>query len=119
MVASSSPHKEVRVPRYLVERRLPGGLAIPANVAGARACQRVVEVNAEFDVTWLHSYVSEDLETMVDLYEGLDPESIRRAADRNGLPVQRITRVTVLDPWFYTGSISTDVEVARRPGGHQ
>ena len=30
-----------------------------------------------------------------------DPEAIRRTADKNKLPIDRITRVTVLDPYFY------------------
>ena len=35
------------------------------------------------------------------IYDGADPESIRRAAERNHLPILRITRVHVLDPYFY------------------
>jgi hypothetical protein len=30
-----------------------------------------------------------------------DPETIHRAAERNGLPIEQITRVSVLDPYFY------------------
>ena len=93
------------MPRYLVERRFPGPLAIPANDAGAQACLRVVEVNAALGVNWLHSYVSEDLETMFCVYDGPDPDAIRQAADRNGLPLDGITQVTVLDPYFYTGTM--------------
>jgi hypothetical protein len=29
------------------------------------------------------------------------PEAIRKAAQRNSLPVDRITEVSVLDPYFY------------------
>jgi len=36
-----------------------------------------------------------------DHYDGPTPEAIRRVAERNGLPVNRITEVTVLDPYFY------------------
>ena len=89
------------MPRYLVQRTFPGGLAIPADDAGAEAFGRVVARNAELGVTWLHSYVSEDKETMVCLYDGPGPEAIRRAAERSCLPVDRITRVSVLDPHFY------------------
>lgn len=32
---------------------------------------------------------------------GPDPEAIRRVAERNQLPVDRITRVSVLDRYFY------------------
>jgi hypothetical protein len=89
------------VPRYLVSRTFPGGLAVPVDDAGAAVFARVVATNAEVGVTWLHSYVSEDKETMVCLYEGRGPEAIRRAAELNGLPVDRITQVSCLDPHFY------------------
>jgi hypothetical protein len=35
------------VPRYLVERTFPGGLAVPADEAGARLFARVVATNTE------------------------------------------------------------------------
>ena len=34
-------------------------------------------------------------------YDGPTPEAVRRVADRNKLPVDRITEVRVLDPYFY------------------
>jgi hypothetical protein len=34
------------------------------------------------------------------------PESVRRAATANGLPVDAISEVRVLDPYFYTGPTS-------------
>lgn len=34
------------------------------------------------------------------VYDAPDPEAIRRTAEKNNLPVDRITRVTVLDPYF-------------------
>jgi hypothetical protein len=100
------------VPRYLVERRFPTALAIPANDAGAQACLRVVEVNAALGVNWLQSYVSDDLETMFCVYDGPDPDAIRQAADRNALPLDRITQVSVLDPYFYTGAMRPDAVAA-------
>jgi hypothetical protein len=47
------------------------------------------------------------------VYDAPNPETIRRAADRNGLPVDRITRVTVLDPYFYTPSAAADPSAAK------
>jgi len=35
------------------------------------------------------------------IYDAPSPEAIRRAARRNNLPVDRITEVSVLDPYFY------------------
>ena len=48
------------MPRYIVERTFPNGLAIPPNAQGAQACMTVVGVNAQAGVTWVHSYVSDD-----------------------------------------------------------
>jgi hypothetical protein len=89
------------MPRYMVERTFPGGLAIPVTEQGAQACLGVVDKNADVGVTWVHSYVSEDKRTTYCVYDGPDPEAIRKAAERNGLPVDRITKVSVLDPYFY------------------
>lgn len=89
------------MPRYVVERTFPAGLQIPPDEQGAVACQTVVDRNGELGVTWVHSYVSQDRKTTFCVYDGPSPEAIRRAAERNGLPVDRITRVTVLDPYFY------------------
>jgi hypothetical protein len=89
------------MPRYLVQRSFPGGIAIPTNDQGAQACLGVVDNNAELGVTWLHSYVTSDKEQTFCLYDGPDPESIRTAANRNELPVDSITEVSVLDPYFY------------------
>jgi hypothetical protein len=89
------------MPRYMVERIFPDGLEIPVNDDGAVTCLAVVEQNADVGVTWVHSYVSEDKRKTYCVYDGPDPEAIRRAADRNGLPVESITRVQVLDPYFY------------------
>jgi hypothetical protein len=90
------------VPRYLVERTFPDGLHIPIDERGASACLAVVERNASTGVSWLHSYVSPDKERTFCIYDGPDPEAIRKAASRNDLPVDRITEVRVLDPYFYS-----------------
>lgn len=89
------------MPRYLVERTFPQGLAIPTDATGAQACLGVVNNNAEQGVTWLHSYVTPDRTITFCVYDGPSPDAIRRTAERNGLPVDRITEVRVLDPYFY------------------
>jgi hypothetical protein len=93
--------EEPAMPRYVVERTFPEGLGIPATEEGAAACLNVVDNNADEGVTWVHSYVSDDKGKTFCVYDGPNPESIRKAATRNGLPVDRITRVSVLDPYFY------------------
>jgi hypothetical protein len=89
------------MPRYVVEREFPGGLQIPVDESGAKACLAVVESNAVDQVVWLHSYVSADKKRTFCVYDGPSPEAIRRTATRNKLPVERITEVRVLDPYFY------------------
>ena len=89
------------MPRYLVERTFPNGLAIPVTDAGAQACQSVVTTTAEDGVTWIHSYVTPDRKQTFCVYDAPNPEAIRRVAERNKLPVDRITEVRVLDPYFY------------------
>jgi hypothetical protein len=89
------------MPRYLVQRRFANGLHIPMDLQGARTCESVIDTNAQEGVTWLHSYVSDDLGTTFCIYDGPDPESIRAVAARTGLPVESVSRVRVLDPYFY------------------
>ncbi len=89
------------MPRYMVERTFPTGLVIPMTEEGAAVCLGVVDHNADLGVTWVHSYVSEDKTKTYCIYDGPSPEAIRQAAERNGLPVDRITKVSVLDPYFY------------------
>ena len=89
------------MPRYMVERSFPEGLRIPVNEEGAEICRMVVMINDEESVTWIRSYVSDDGKKSFCAYDAPSPEAIRRAARRNNLPIDRITQVRVLDPYFY------------------
>jgi hypothetical protein len=89
------------MPRYMIERNFSAGLHIPVNDEGAQACLGVVDANASDGVTWIHSYVSADKTRTFCIYDGPDPEAIRRAAGNNNLPLERITEVRTLDPYFY------------------
>ena len=82
------------MPRYLVERTFPDRPRIPVGA--------VLEGNADGGVTWVHSYVSEDKRKTFCIYDAPSPEAIRKTAARNDLPVERITQVRVLDPYFYS-----------------
>ena len=86
--------------RYLIERTFPDGLGLPSNADGAKAASSVVANNAKEGVTWVHSYVTPDRKKTYCIYDGPSPEAIRLVAERNGLPVDRITEVRVLDPYF-------------------
>ncbi len=89
------------MPRYMVERTFPDGLHIPTNDSGAQACSTVVGKNASSGVTWVHSYVSADKTKTFCVYDGPDEAAIRTAAQASGLPVDAVTPVSVLDPYFY------------------
>jgi len=50
---------------------------------------------------WVHSYVSADKTLTFCIYDAPNPDAIRRAAQRNVRPIDRITELRVLDPYFY------------------
>ena len=89
------------MPRYVIERTFPSGVQIPQTEVGSRFCRGVVANNAKEGVTWLHSYVTSDGSKTFCVYDAPSPEAIRRTAIRNELPVDRITEVRVLDPYFH------------------
>jgi hypothetical protein len=89
------------MPRYLIERSFPDGLAVPLDATGRKALDEVIATNADHGVTWIHSYVTPERDGTFCIYEAPSPEAIRKVAARNRLPVTRITQVNVLDPYFY------------------
>lgn len=89
------------MPRYIVQRTFPDGLHIPSDPDGAKTCLGVVDGNASHGVTWVHTYVSADKSSTFCVYDGPSPEAIRQAAGDLSLPVDQITEVRVLDPYFY------------------
>lgn len=89
------------MPRYMVERKFPDGLNIPINKDGNNICSGVVARNAEGGVTWVQSFVSSDRKETFCIYDAPTPEAIHEAALKNALPINKITEVRVLDPYFY------------------
>jgi hypothetical protein len=61
----------------------------------------VVSTNAQDLVTWVHSYVTPDKKKTFCIYDAPSPEAIRKVARKNNLPVDTISEVSVLDPYFY------------------
>jgi hypothetical protein len=89
------------MPRYVIERDFPRGLQLAPNEPGRQTTDIVIANNAQQGVTWLHSYVTPDTNHTFCIYDAPSPEAIRKVAERNGLPVGRITEVRVLDPYFH------------------
>jgi len=89
------------MPRYLIERTFGEGLEILDDSKGVDGCLKIVSNNLYDEVTWVHSYVSDDKSKSFCIYDAPSPEAVRRAARRNKLPIDKITEVRVLDPYFY------------------
>lgn len=106
------------MPRYIVERHFPDGLALPTTAAGSALCRKIVKANAEEGVTWLHSYVSADKSRTYCVYDAPTPEAIREVAQRNELPVNAISEVSVLDPYFYLNAERAS-RVSAGPAGYR
>ena len=98
------------MPRFVVERDrhiehdLDDGLLQVAVAGPGETCLEVVDNNAEEGVTWVTSYVTVDTKRTYCVYDGPNPDSIQKAALANGLPVDSVAEVRVLDPYFYTGA---------------
>ena len=86
------------MPRYIIERTFANGLNFPTGAEGRATAAKVGETNATEGVNWVHSYVSDDDRTTFCVYDAPSPEAVRTVAERNGLPVDRITEVRVLYP---------------------
>ena len=97
----TAEQNKIVIKRYLVERTFPDGLNIPVNTEGSEICLTVVSTNAEDNVSWVHSYVTKDKKKTFCIYDAPSPDAIRKAAEKNGLPVDNIVEVSVLDPYFY------------------
>ena len=89
------------MPRFMVERTFKDGLHVPTNGGGAAACLTIVDKNAGNGVTWIQSYVTADKKKTYCIYDGPNEAAIRAAAGQTGLPVDSVTPVSVLDPYFY------------------
>jgi len=89
------------MPRFMVQSTYAQGFDIIPNEQGARRLQTLISGNVEHGVTWLHSYVTRDRSRAFYLYEGPDAATIRAVAAANGQPVDQITEVRALDPYFY------------------
>jgi hypothetical protein len=63
----------------------------------------VLLVSAQSGVTWVHSYLTDDLRKTFCIYDAPTPDAIRESAHNNNLPIDSITSVSVLDPYFYRG----------------
>ena len=91
------PHAQVHRRTHLPQRaRDPNRQRRRRNLRDRREAKR------ELGVTWIHSYVGDDKKTTFCVYDAPTPDAIRATATANDLPIDRITEVQVLDPYFYS-----------------
>lgn len=90
------------MPRYLVERTYPDQFPIALDRDGLQRCRGIIANDGQEQVTWLHSYVTLDRSKSICVCDAPSPEAVRRAAQRNALPIDRITEVRVFDPYFFS-----------------
>ena len=93
-----TPAPNAAVHRFMVERSFP-----PGALAGLDAAtkEKVNAKNASVGVRWLRSYANADKTKTFCIYDGPSPEAIHAAAGSTGLPVDSVSQVSVLDPYFY------------------
>lgn len=86
------------MPRYLIERELPGAGRLTAEDL-QHISQKSNQVLAEMAgrAQWVHSYVTDDAITCVYIADG--PEAVREHAAAGGFPCTTVREVgTVIDP---------------------
>jgi hypothetical protein len=80
------------MPRYIIERSVPGLTREELTAAGRRS----VEVLAGLpDVRWIRSYVSEAEGKIYCEYDAPSIEAIREHARLAGLPADRVSEITL------------------------
>lgn len=80
------------MPRYIIERSVPGLSREALTEAGRRS---VVVLADMPDVRWIRSYVSDVDGKIYCEYDAPSAEAIREHARRAGLPVDRIAEVAL------------------------
>jgi hypothetical protein len=91
------------MPRYLIERRFPEGFD---SFFLERPTDLIIAANNETDVTWLHSYVTDDSRRMYCLYEAPSPGDKQRIppswlASSSNQPDQNTTPAYLLPDWGF------------------
>lgn len=89
------------MPRYLIERTFTDKIDLPSLEFGVPHHLEFIENNTLDGVTWVQSYIVPDKNKSYCIYDAPSPEALRRAAQRNRLPIDRITEVRVLSPYAY------------------
>lgn len=80
------------MPRYIIERSVPGLTRDGLMAAGRRSNAALAGMP---DVRWIRSYVSEAEGKIYCEYDAPSVEAIREHARRAGIPADRITEISI------------------------
>jgi hypothetical protein len=91
-------HWRIRMPRYVIEREIPGaGNLPPAELKAISRKSCSVLENMGPRIQWVQSYVTGD--KVYCVYIAPDEDMIREHAKQGGFPANRISEVaSVIDP---------------------
>jgi hypothetical protein len=86
------------MPKYVIERELPGAGQLPAETLQAisqKSCGILSELGPQ--IQWLHSYVTDD--KIYCIYRAESEELVLEHARQGGFPANSVARVrTIIDP---------------------
>jgi hypothetical protein len=86
------------VPKYVIEREIPGAGKLSAEELHAisqTSCGVLQQLGPR--IQWVHSYVTED--KIYCIYNAPDEETVREHARQGGFPANRVSRVfATIDP---------------------
>lgn len=85
--------EEAVMPLFLIERTFAD--LVPEDAETMAAVKRV---NDEIGIEWLFSFLNADKRKTYCLYEAPSPQAIRAAAERLGIPVDKIVEVGEVGP---------------------
>jgi hypothetical protein len=80
------------MPRYIIERSVPGLTRADLDAAARRSMQALAEMP---DVKWIRSYVSDAEGKIYCEYDAPSVDAIFEHARRAGLPVDRVSEVAM------------------------
>ncbi len=80
------------MPRYLIERSVPGLTRAELDAAARRSMAVIADMP---DIVWIRSYVSDAEGKIYCEYDAPSPDAVREHARRAGLPVDRVTEVAL------------------------
>lgn len=80
------------MPRYIIERSVPGLTRDELSAAGRRSVDALSELP---DVRWIRSYVSDTEGKIYCEYDAPSVDAIREHARRAGLPIDAISEIAI------------------------